>query len=94
MVYLIVGFVSMFVLLGLSYAIFYAGLFIIWLISLFFDRDERRKANEETERRTEMFRQMTLQTKAQNEAMRQQIERKKIENQRKQEEFVRNQNKD
>ncbi|CAI2621657.1 hypothetical protein AKUA1404_01870 [Apilactobacillus kunkeei] len=92
--YIIFALIAMGVLLGFSYVVVYGCLFIVWLISLFFDRDERRKQREETERSTEMFHQMTEELKDQNEAMRQQIERKKIENQQKREEIARQQNKD
>lgn len=92
--YIIFALIAMGVLLGFSYVVVYGCLFIVWLISLFFDCDERRKQREETERSTEMFHQITEELKAQNEAMRQQIERKKIENQQKREEIAREQNKD
>ncbi|WP_053791395.1 hypothetical protein [Apilactobacillus kunkeei] len=91
--YIIVALLAMGVFLGFGYILVYGCLFIVWLISLFFDRDERRRSNEETERSTEMFRRMTEQTRAQNEEMRQRLEQLRAENQRKQEEIARSQNK-
>lgn len=91
--YIIVALLAMGVFLGFGYVIVYGCLFIVWLISLFFDRDERRRANEETKRSTERFRQMTQQLKAENEEMRQKTELLKAENQRKREEIARSQNK-
>ena len=91
--YIIVALLAMGIFLGFGYMIVYGCLFIIWLISLFFDRDERRRANEETKRSTERFRQMTEQIRVQNEEMRQRTEQLKAENQRKREEIARSQNK-
>ena len=91
--YIIVALLAMGVFLGFGYVLVYGCLFIIWLISLFFDRDERRRANEETKRSTERFRQMTEQIRVQNEEMRQRTEQLKAENQRKREEIARSQNK-
>ena len=91
--YIIVALLAMGIFLGFGYMIVYGCLFIIWLISLFFDRDERRRANEETKRSTERFRQMTEQIRVQNEEMCQRTEQLKAENQRKREEIARSQNK-
>lgn len=91
--YIIVALLAMGIFLGFGYMIVYGCLFIIWLISLFFDSDERRRANEETKRSTERFRQMTEQIRVQNEEMRQRTEQLKAENQRKREEIARSQNK-
>ena len=91
--YIIVALISMGLFLGFGYVIVYGALFIIWLISLFFDRDERKRAHEEAKRDNEMYQRMISELQAENEVIRQRTEELKAENQRKREEIARNQNK-
>lgn len=80
---LIIGIVSMFVLLGLGFAVVYTCLFIVWLISFFFDRDERKKGSQAMEAHTQQTMQMVNQLKAENEAMREEISRRQSKTQNK-----------
>lgn len=90
--YLIVALLATGIFLGFGYVIVYGGLFIVWLISLFFDRDERRRANEEAHRNNEMYQRIISNLQAENEEIRQKTEELKAENQRKREAIARGQN--
>ncbi|TMT01509.1 hypothetical protein FD688_01460 [Apilactobacillus kunkeei] len=74
---LIIGIVSMFVLLGLGFVVVYTCLFIVWLISFFFDRDERKQGAQEMEAHTQQTMQMVNQLKSENQAMSEKINGKK-----------------
>lgn len=74
---IIFAIVLMFVLVGIGFAIVFTCLFIAWLFSLYFDRDERKRARREMDLETQKTEQMVNRLKAQNQAMREQINRRK-----------------
>lgn len=77
---IIFSIVLMFVLLGIGFAIVLTCLFVAWLFSLYFDRDERKRASREMDLQTQQTEQMVNRLKAQNQQMREQIARREQEN--------------
>lgn len=77
---LIFAIVLMFVLVGIGFAIVFTCLFVAWLFSLYFDRDERKRASREMDLQTQQTEQMVNRLKAQNQQMREQIARREQEN--------------
>lgn len=77
---IIFAIVLMFVLVGIGFAIVFTCLFVAWLFSLYFDRDERKRASREMDLQTQQTEQMVNRLKAQNQQMREQIARREQEN--------------